>query len=218
MGAIIGYIFVGLLVGLVVIQFLKELDRKEVQARKLVGAKGLHKLEIQRNAILQELEQKSPEKTAVKTKAVSLIYKLAASKNKFTLKDIEHTTQQLQNLYDQNIEGASVYKINFPEKELLNFEPREILSLLIIINEGLHNAAIHSQANYIFNIASIEDDSLHIITHDNGLGYDRKAVANGDGIQQITTAVNELNGDLKLTSTQGNGTVVNAIIPLTDFS
>ncbi|WP_405370806.1 MULTISPECIES: histidine kinase [unclassified Nonlabens] len=218
MGAIIGYIFIGLLVGLVVIQFLKELDRKEVQARKLVGAKGLHKLEIQRNAILQELEQKSPEKTAVKTKAVSLIYKLAASKNKFTLKDIEHTTQQLQNLYDQNIEGASVYKMNFPEKELLNFEPREILSLLIIINEGLHNAAIHSQANYIFNIASIEDDFLHIITHDNGLGYDRKAVANGDGIQQITTAVNELNGDLKLTSTQGNGTVVNAVIPLTDFS
>lgn len=218
MGAIIGYIFVGLLVGLVVIQFLKELDRKEVQARKLVGAKGLHKLEIQRNAILQELEKKSPEKTAAKTKAVSLIYKLAASKNKFTLKDIEQTTQQLQNLYDQNIEGASVYKINFPEKELLNFEPREILSLLIIINEGLHNAAIHSQANYIFNIASIEDDFLHIITHDNGLGYDRKAVANGDGIQQITTAVNELNGDLKLTSTQGNGTVVNAIIPLTDFS
>ncbi|MEO9954067.1 histidine kinase [Nonlabens sp.] len=218
MGAIIGYIFIGLLVGLVVIQFLKELDRKETRAKKLVGAKGLYKFEIQRNAILQELEQKSPEKTAVKTKAVYLIYKFAASKNKFTLKDIEHTTQQLQNLYHQNVEGPSVYKINFPEKELLNFEPKEILSLLIIINEGLHNAALYSQANYIFNIASIEDDSLHIITHDNGLGYDRKAVANGDGIQQITTAINELKGDLKLTSTQGNGTVANAIIPLTNFS
>ncbi len=218
MGAIIGYIFIGLLVGLVVIQFLKAMDRKEAQARRLKGANGLHKFELQRNAILLELEQKSPEKTAVKTKAVSLIYKFAASKNKFTLKDIEHTTQQLHNLYSQNIEGPSVYKINFPEKELLNFEPREILSLLIIINEGLHNAAIHSQANYIFNIASIENDSLHIITHDNGLGYDRKAVANGDGIQQITTAVNELNGDLKLTSTQGNGTVVNVEIPLNNFS
>lgn len=218
MGEIIGYIFIGLLIGLVVIQFLKVIDRKEAQARRLKRANGLHKFELQRNAILLELEQKSPEKTAVKTDAVSLIYKFAASKNKFTLKDIEHTTQQLQNLYDQNIEGTSVYKMNFPEKELLNFEPREILLLLIIINEGLYNAAIHSQANYIFNIASVEDGSLHIITHDNGLGYDRKAVANGDGIQQITTAVNELNGDLKLTSTQGNGTVVNAVIPLTDFN
>lgn len=213
MGEIIGYIFIGLLIGLVVIQFLKAVDRKEAHARRLKGANGLRKFEIQRNAILQELEQKSPEKTAVKTDAVSLIYKFAASKNEFTLKDIEHTTQQLQNLYHQNIEGPSVYKINFPEKELLNFEPKEILLLLIIINEGLHNAAIHSQANYIFNIASVEDGSLNIITHDNGLGYDRKAVANGNGIQQITTAVNELNGDLKLTSTQGNGTVVNAIIP-----
>jgi len=105
--------------------------------------------------------------------------------------------------------------MNFPEKEILNFEPQKTLQLLTIINEGLHNAVIHSQANFIFNIASVEKDILSIITHDNGIGYNRKEITDKAGINNIIKAVENLKADLKLTSTIGNGTVVNVEIPIT---
>jgi nitrate/nitrite-specific signal transduction histidine kinase len=104
--------------------------------------------------------------------------------------------------------------MNFPNKELLSFEPLEILYLLTIINEGLHNATIHSEANYIFSIASVEEGRLNIITHDNGKGYSRKLIADGNGIKMMENAVQKLHANLKFTSTVGNGTVVNVEIEI----
>ncbi|MEP5133346.1 MAG: histidine kinase, partial [Nonlabens ulvanivorans] len=138
-------------------------------------------------------------------------------KNLYTLKDIELATKQIQNHYSKNLETTSTFKINFPEKEMLSFEPQESLMLLTIINEGLHNAALYSNANFIFSIASIEDERLHIITHDNGVGYNRIEIHDGNGIKTILKATSDLKGDLKLTSTIGNGTVVNVQIPIDNF-
>lgn len=214
MEELLALISIGILIGLIVIYFLSEADRKQQNRSLDSKRKAISRLQDQRDKILQQLNQKSSEKTEVKTAAVTLIYKFAASQNNFTLKDIESATKQIQNHYSNNLDITSTFKINFPEKELLNFEPRETLKLLTIINEGLHNAAIHSQANFIFSIASIEDGKLHLITHDNGIGYNRKEISDGNGIKAILKATHDLKGDLKLTSTIGNGTVVNAQIPI----
>ena len=154
------------------------------------------------------------ENSISKTQTVILLYQFAASKNHFTLKDIEQATRILQRHYAQSIANELAYKTNFPEKELLRFEPKEVLQLLTIINEGLHNAITHSQASFVFSIASVEHGKCNIITHDNGVGYDRKVIADGNGIQAILKATQELKGELKLTSSIGNGTVVNVEIPI----
>ncbi|EAS18721.1 putative signal transduction histidine kinase [Flavobacteria bacterium BBFL7] len=208
---------IGILVGFIVIFLLSDMDRKRYNLKMENLRKGYSILQNQQQEILNELSLKRPEPTTVKNEAISLIYNLAASKQLFTLKDIELMTKQIQNHYSTNLDSSSTFKMNFPEKELLNFEPRETLNLLTIINEGLHNATLYSKANYIFNIASIEDGNLNLITHDNGLGYNRKEIQDGNGIKTILKAASDLKGDLKLTSTIGNGTVVNVQIPIDNF-
>lgn len=217
MEEILGLVSVGILVGLMVIYFLSELDRKQYNISLKNKNGELSRLQHQRDEIIKELQLKVSEKTKIKEDAVALTYQFAASKNLFTLKDVEVATKQIQNYYKSALESNSTFKMNFPEKELLSFEPRETLSILTIINEGLHNAALYSNANYIFNIASIEDGNLNLITHDNGMGYDRNLVPNGDGIQTLRKVTQKLNGVLELTSTIGNGTVVNAQIPIDRF-
>lgn len=171
----------------------------------------------QRFDILNELEKRLPHANVSKQTAIEIIYKFAASKNEFSLKDLEDQTKVLQNHYLKTIDNDAAYRINFLEKELLQFTPKEALQVLTIINEGLHNAAMYSKANFIFSIASLEDNKLSVITHDNGVGYNRKIIKDGNGINAISKATQELNGTLKLTSTIGNGTVVNVEIPSNPF-
>jgi type II secretory pathway pseudopilin PulG len=218
MEELLGHICIGILVGLVVIYFMAASDRREQHQRNRRSQTKTvleqQKKQYQRDEILIELGQKQPESTTVKTEAVFIVYQFAASRSSFTLKDVASATRNLQNHYQKAIKNKAVYKMNFPDKELLSFEPLEILYLLTIINEGLHNAIIHSEANYIFSIASVEEGRLNIITHDNGKGYSRKLIADGNGIKTIENAVQKLHADLKFTSTAGNGTVVNVEIEI----
>jgi hypothetical protein len=214
MDGVIGNIFIGLLLGLAIIYFLSAADRKEQNDRGQLRLQEQNRRQLQRRQILKELAHRPLESTIPKTKAVILLYQFAASKNYFTLKEIEQATRILQRHFAESIENDMAYKMNFPNKELLSFEPLEILYLLTIINEGLHNATIHSEANYIFSIASVENGRLNIITHDNGKGYDRKVLQDRNGIPAIKKAAEKLKANLKLTSTLGNGTVVNVEIPV----
>lgn len=206
------YAVVGLIIGAVIIFIWEEIELSSSSKQK-----GLHPSKQQHLQINQELESLVVHESSVKQEAIVSCYTFAVSQNYFSLKDIELHTKALQEHYKKSIINESVYKINFPEKEHLTLKPLKTLQILSIINEGLHNAAVHSQANFIFSIASIEDGKLNIITHDNGTGYDRKMVQDGNGIQKIKKATNELNAYLKLTSTLGNGTVVNVGIPTNSF-
>jgi type II secretory pathway pseudopilin PulG len=214
MEGVIGNIFIGLLLGLVIIYFLSAADRQEQNDRLQLRLQEQNRRQLQRRQILKELSHRPSESTIPKTEAVTLLYKFAASKNHFTLKEIEQGTRILQRHYTESIENEMAYKMNFPEKELLSFEPKETLQLLTIINEALHNAVTHSQASFVFSIASVAHGKLNIITHDNGIGYDLKVNPDHNGIHSIKKAVQVLKGDLKLTSSISNGTIVNVEIPI----
>ncbi|WP_438962402.1 histidine kinase [Nonlabens sp.] len=217
MQEILGYVFIGGIVGMIVVFFLSQRDRNDLQKRRLGSLKAEQRLQQQRDLILEQLTHKLPEKTFEKEETVSKVYQAAASKNRFSLKDIEQVTKDLQNYYATTFSNEIHFKMNFPEKDQLHFEPLEVLEILTIINEGIHNAVVHAQPGFIFNIASIEHGKLSLITHDNGSGYDRKTIQDGKGIQTILKATSQLKGDLKLTSTMGNGTVVNVEIPSSLF-
>ncbi|AUC79138.1 histidine kinase [Nonlabens sp. MB-3u-79] len=214
MEGIIGNIFIGLLLGLVIIYFLAAADRQEQNDKRQQRGQEQNRRQLQRDQILKELAHRPSENSIPKTKAVTLLYQFAASKNHFTLKDIEQGTRILQRHYAESIENKMAYKMNFPEKELLRFEPKETLQLLAIINEALYNSVTHSQASFVFSIASVAHGKLNVITHDNGIGYDRRVNPDHNGINSIKKAVQDLKGDLKLTSSIGNGTIVNVEIPI----
>jgi hypothetical protein len=214
MEGVIGNIFIGLLLGLAIIYFLSSADRKEQNDRGQLRLQEQNRRQLQRHQILKELAHRPSESTIPKTKAVILLYQFAASKNYFTLKEIEQATRILQRHFAESIENDMAYKMNFPEKGLLSFEPKETLQLLMVINEALHNVVTHSQASFVFSIASLANGKLNIITHDNGIGYDRKENPDHNGINRIKKAVQDLKGNLKLTSSIGNGTIVNVEIPI----
>ncbi|MGJ8684969.1 MAG: histidine kinase [Nonlabens sp.] len=200
------YVVLGLILGSVIAFLWDELERSRTSLQK---SELWNRSKQEHLTIKEELQRLQKHPDPVKYTAIEKCYEFCLSQNRFALKDIEKATIELQDWYKRSLDGDSIYRFNFPEKEMLKFFPLETLHILNIINEGLHNAAIHSQANFIFSIASVENNRLNIITHDNGIGYNRKEIDDGNGIQKIREATEKLNGDLKLTSTIGNGTIVN---------
>lgn len=204
------YVLIGLLLGIVAVIFFEEW---EYSNRLIENNNKQSSIKIQQKQILEEVDSLLKDVSIEKQVAIERCQSFVMSKSIFSLKDIEEQTLQLQSHYKNSIGNASTYKSNFPEKRLLKLSPLKTWRILKIINEGLQNAAMHSEANFIFSIASVENEKLNIITHDNGIGYDRKVIKDGNGINTILKTVQQLDGDLKLTSTTGNGTVVNVEIP-----
>lgn len=211
---ILGYVLIGLTIGFVVIQFLEAQERASNAVLRNNKKIALNKLQQQQLHILQLLKQRTPVANPTKEAAIVAIHTFAASQSLFTLKDLENQTVFLQEHYKKTIPSSTVYRTNFPEKEILPLEPVQLLALIEIVNESLHNAASYAQAAFIFNIVSIENGVLCIITHDNGIGYDRYNTPDGAGTASIKAAARSLNATLRHTSTLGNGTIVNVEVPV----
>lgn len=52
-----------------------------------------------------------------------------------------------------------------------------------------------------------------MIVHDNGVGYDFQEKHHREGMERIYSAAEKLKGTCKITSTLGNGTILNVEIP-----
>lgn len=96
--------------------------------------------------------------------------------------------------------------------------PRERLSddtthaLMRIIRELASNAVNHGQATVIRIVGATDDDRLLCSISDNGSGFDPQrspGVAEGHfGLQGIIDRINQLHGEMKLTSSRHSGTTV----------
>jgi signal transduction histidine kinase len=81
-----------------------------------------------------------------------------------------------------------------------------------VVAEALTNAAKHSHADEATVRACVEDDHLHLIIGDNGIGG--AAVGPGSGLIGLRDRVEALGGHLDVESTAGQGTTLTAAIPL----
>lgn len=86
------------------------------------------------------------------------------------------------------------------------------------VQEALSNVTRHSKASAAMVRVWIESDIINCSTHDNGIGFelprDRKQSFQGLGLIGIQERVTALNGNLKLTSSPGQGTTLQVSIPL----
>ena len=80
MEGIIGNIFIGLLLGLVIIYFLAAADREEQNDRRQQRGQEQNRRQLQRDQILKELAHKPSENNLPKTEAETLLYQFAAIK------------------------------------------------------------------------------------------------------------------------------------------
>jgi len=95
-------------------------------------------------------------------------------------------------------------------------EPRLEHALLRIAQEGLSNAARHSNASEISLTLAREADSMVFSVRDNGQGLKRndESLRHGLGLRLTQERVQELDGTLRLTSIPDRGTLLEVRIPL----
>lgn len=87
------------------------------------------------------------------------------------------------------------------------------ISIFRSIQELVSNAVKHSKASEVVVQITQHGEALNIIVEDDGIGFDTKNTRWGLGYTTIQTRMEELNGDLIIDSTLGNGTTVIMNIP-----
>jgi len=95
------------------------------------------------------------------------------------------------------------------------------VALFRVIQECLNNIRKHARATHVLIKTELTDTRINMSIKDNGTGFDTEKVLNGDmkncfGLVGIRERTQILNGELKISSSPGQGTLVNISIPITD--
>ncbi|RUT68369.1 hypothetical protein D0817_21845 [Flavobacterium cupreum] len=80
-----------------------------------------------------------------------------------------------------------------------------------IIQEGIQNINKYSRAEKCYVMLLKTGDKITIRIWDNGIGFNVEKVKQGIGLKNINERTKALNGELKITSSTGNGTTIEII-------
>ncbi|MEO8171565.1 MAG: ATP-binding protein [Sediminibacterium sp.] len=98
----------------------------------------------------------------------------------------------------------------------LNVSKKDEIHIYRIIQEAIHNAIKHSQAERISVDFKDDAQDIHFTINDNGVGYNydtRRKNALGLGLKNIISRVEMLNGEIYIDTAPGKGTHYSIIIP-----
>jgi two-component sensor histidine kinase len=84
-------------------------------------------------------------------------------------------------------------------------------NLLLIFKEGINNSIKHSKCNKIILEANIRGDIIEMILSDDGIGFDEKNTAAGNGLKNMESRANKIGGEMKWYSSSDRGTVITFI-------
>lgn len=107
------------------------------------------------------------------------------------------------------------YSVQFPDKSSdfsLNNEQRR--NVLLVVKEVVHNAVKYSKAKHLSVAASVQEQYLSFEIADDGTGFDTGINYAGNGLRNIQTRIDELNGRLSINSSKGKGTTYIFTIPV----
>jgi signal transduction histidine kinase len=83
-----------------------------------------------------------------------------------------------------------------------------------IVQEALTNAAKHGEATHASVSLAEDDGRVHVTVRDDGRGFDPGAGTAGFGLAGMRERVELLGGELSLSSAQGQGTTLTAVLPV----
>ncbi len=98
----------------------------------------------------------------------------------------------------------------------LNLSQEKAINIYRIIQENIHNTIKHAKANKLTITIEIIGKKLILKTVDDGIGFnyeENMKMANGLGLLNLQSRVEVLDGQLKVISSVGNGTIYNVEIP-----
>lgn len=83
-----------------------------------------------------------------------------------------------------------------------------------VVQESLTNVVRHAHARHVDVAMRVADDRLHIRVRDDGCGFDRAVIGRHFGVLGMTERVRGLGGSFAIESRAGEGTIVDASLPL----
>ena len=203
------YVVIGLAIGFAVILLLEESARSD--ARR--ATQGLKRGVQDQLAEISKFRDVYRPQDAVRATTNQWIFDYVTSKPTFTLKELEQLVLKIQDYYKTTYGSETNFTTDFPVRQDILLTVVEALHMLLFIDACIHNAAVHARARFVFVIASLQDEELSLIVHDNGKGYDVSKSTNKAGVEHSYRAAKELKAKLKITSTAGNGTIANMTVP-----
>ncbi|MDP5077575.1 MAG: hypothetical protein NWQ19_05755 [Nonlabens sp.] len=203
------YVVIGLAIGLAVIFLLEEFARSD--ARR--ATQGLKRSVQDQLAAISKFREVYQPQDVVRTRTNDWIFDYVTSKPTFSLKELEQLVLKIQDYYKTTYNSETNFTTDFPVRQDIPLTAVEALHMLLFTDACVHNATVHAHARFVFVIASLQDEELSLIVHDNGIGYDVSQSVSKTGAEHSYRAAKELKASLKLTSTAGNGTIANMILP-----
>ncbi|HLA55411.1 MAG TPA: tetratricopeptide repeat protein [Flavobacterium sp.] len=124
----------------------------------------------------------------------------------------------LETLFNQQ-KSISTANIFIETDKSINWETTSSIikiNLYRILQESLQNANKYAQAKNIYVTMTKEDDLLHVVIHDDGIGFNARKIKNGIGIKNMYDRVKILSGKIDIRSAKG--TLINISFPLSSQS
>lgn len=120
----------------------------------------------------------------------------------------EYSTDYLE---DYPIEIQNYFPENLPQTPITKEAHRE---LFMVVKESFNNIAKHSKATKVSFTAIIELDYLKLSIKDNGLGFNVDLDKKGNGLRNMQSRLESIDGIFTIISNHVNGTEIQVAVPL----
>ena len=137
----------------------------------------------------------------------------AMNKSEISLEDLK---TRITNYIDKaKISSKNLaFQFNVSEKIDQNkaFSSIEGMNIYRVIQEAIHNAIKHANANTIIvDIERLKSD-IQITISDDGIGFDENTIEKGNGLNNMQKRIEDLNGSFKIVSKKNKGTHVILVV------
>lgn len=92
--------------------------------------------------------------------------------------------------------------------------PEQKLMVFRIIQEQTNNIIKYAQASAVVIAVNKKNNSLRLVIHDNGKGFDLKGAKSGIGLSNIRNRIEAFSGTLNIITSPGKGCCMDIVIPL----
>jgi signal transduction histidine kinase len=120
----------------------------------------------------------------------------------------EYSTDYLE---DYPIKIQNYFPENLPQTAITKEAHRE---LFMLVKESFNNIAKHSKATKVAFIAKIELDYLKLQIKDNGVGFNVEIDKKGNGLRNMQSRLESIDGIFTIISNHEKGTEINVAVPL----
>jgi signal transduction histidine kinase len=133
-----------------------------------------------------------------------------------TSKDISTLPGMLRYRLQHRLDAAGL-RLHWRMADLpaLNWlEPSLALDLLRLTQKAIVNVLKHSAATELTLMVQRSDNTIELVVHDNGCGFDLNTVSLGRGLRSQSRRGERLGGKLIVGSTPGSGTLLRLCLPV----